>query len=155
MFFKREGHITILIVYVDVMIITGDDEDEIARLKVRLGKEFEVKDLGHLRYFFGIEVARWPKGIVLSQRKYVLDLLKEICMLGCKPVSTPIDQKSKLSAEVGESVNKERYQRLVGQLIYLSHTRPDISFAVSVVSRYMHDPRKGHMDAVYQILRYM
>jgi Reverse transcriptase (RNA-dependent DNA polymerase) len=122
MFFKREGHITILIVYVDVMIITGDDEDEIARLKVRLGKEFEVKDLGHLRYFFGIEVAHWPKGIVLSQRKYVLDLLKEICMLGCKPVSTPIDQKSKLSAEVGESVNKERYQRLVGQLIYLSHT---------------------------------
>jgi Reverse transcriptase (RNA-dependent DNA polymerase) len=146
-FFKRdEGHITILAVYVDDMIITGNDEDEIARLKVRPGNEFEVKDLGHLRYFFGIEVARGPKGIVLSQRKYVVDLLKEMGMLGCKSVSTPIDQKSKLSAEAYEPVDKERYQRLVGRLIYLIHTRLDISFAVSVVSRYMHDPRKGHMD---------
>jgi hypothetical protein len=66
--------------------------------------------------------------------------------------STPIDQKSKLSAEADEPVDKERYQRLVSRLIYLSHTRPDISFAVS---RYMHDPRKGHMDAMYQILRYL
>jgi hypothetical protein len=85
----------------------------------------------------------------------VLDLLKETGMLGCKPASTPIDQKSKLSAETGEPVDKEMYQRLVGRLIYLSHTRPDISFAVRVVSRYMHDLRKGHMDAVYQILRYL
>jgi Reverse transcriptase (RNA-dependent DNA polymerase) len=83
------------------MIITSDDEDEIARLKVRLGKEFEVNDLGYLRYFFGIEVARGSKGIVLSQRKYVLVLLKETDMLGYKPASTSIDQKSKLSAETG------------------------------------------------------
>jgi Reverse transcriptase (RNA-dependent DNA polymerase) len=155
-FFKREeGHIMMLTVYVDDMIIIGDDEDEIARLKVRLGKEFEVKDLGHLRYFLGIEVARGPKGIILSQQKHVLDLLKETGMLGCKPASTPIDQKSKLSVEAGESVDKERYQRLVGRLIYLSHIRPDISFAVSMVSRYMHVPRKDYMDAAYQILRYL
>jgi Reverse transcriptase (RNA-dependent DNA polymerase) len=103
-----------LAVYMDDMIITGNDEDEIARLKMRLRKEFEVKDLGHLRYFLGIEVARGPKRIVLSQRKNVLDLLKETDMLGCKPTSTPIDKKSKLSAKAGEPVNKERYQRLVG-----------------------------------------
>jgi Reverse transcriptase (RNA-dependent DNA polymerase) len=120
-----------------------------------LGKEFEVKDLGQLRYFLGIEIARGAEGIVLSQRKYVLDLLTETGMLGCRPAVTPIDQKFKLSAEAGEPVDRERYQRLVGRLIYLSHTCPDISFAVSVVSRYMHDPREGHMDAVYQILRYL
>jgi hypothetical protein len=155
-FFRRHGvHITMLAVYVDDMIITGDDEGEIASLKKRLSKEFEVKDLGQLRYFLGIEIARGAEGIVLSQRKYVLDLLTETGMLGCKPAVAPIDQKSKLSAEAGEPVDKERYQRLVGRLIYLSHTRPDISFAVSVVSRYMHDPREGHMDAVYQILRYL
>jgi hypothetical protein len=85
----------------------------------------------------------------------VLDLLTETGMLGCRPAVAPIDQKFKLSAEAGEPVDRERYQRLVGRLIYLSHTRPDISFAVSVVSRYMHDPREGHMDAVYQILRYL
>ncbi|XP_020261941.1 uncharacterized protein LOC109837959 [Asparagus officinalis] len=155
-FFRRsESHITMLTVYVNDMIITGDDEKEIAQLKVRLGKEFEVKDLGLLRYFLGIEIARGAEGIVLSQRKYALDLLKETGMLGCKPVTTPIDQKFKLGAEAGEPVDRDRYHRLVGRLIYLRHTRPDISFAVSVVSRYMHDPRNGHMDAVYQILRYL
>ena len=146
-FLRRRGaHTTMLAVYVDDMIITGDDESEIAQLKVRLGKEFEVKDLGQLRYFLGIEVACAPEGIVLSQRKYVLDLLTETGMLGCKPAVSPIDVKIKISAEVGEQVDRESYQRLVGRLIYLTHTRPDISFAVSVVSRYMHDPRKGHMD---------
>jgi hypothetical protein len=85
----------------------------------------------------------------------VLDLLKEIGMLGCKLAVTPIEQKTKLGAEAGEPVDRERYHRLVGRLIYLSHTHPAISFAVSVVNRYMHDPREGHMDTVYQILRYL
>ncbi|XP_020249438.1 uncharacterized protein LOC109826828 [Asparagus officinalis] len=155
-FFRRSGgHVTMLAVYMDDMIITGDDEKEIAQLKVRLSKEFEVKNIGQLRYFLGIEIAHGPKGIVLSQRKYALDLLTETGMLGCKPTATPIDQSLRLSVEAGEPVDHERYQRLVSRLIYLSHTRPDISFAVSMMSRYMHDPKKGHMDAVYQILRYL
>jgi len=149
------GHVTILAVYVDDMIITGDDTLEITRLKCNLSKEFEVKDLGQLRYFLGIEIARSPRGIVLSQRRYVLDLLDETGMLGCRPASTPIEQNHKICAEYGDPVDKERYQRLVGRLIYLCHTRPDITYAVSIVSRYMHDPRSGHLDAVYRILRYL
>jgi Reverse transcriptase (RNA-dependent DNA polymerase) len=152
---QHGGRTTMLAVYVDDMIVTSNDEKEIAQLKMRLGKEFEVKDLGQLKYFLGIEVARGAEGIVLSQRKYVLDLLKETGMLGCKLAVTPIEQKTRLGAEAGEPVDRERYQRLVDRLIYLSHTRPDISFAVSVVSRYIHDPREGHMDVVYQILRYL
>jgi hypothetical protein len=123
--------------------------------KENLSKEFEVKDLGQLRYFLGIEIARSPKGIVLSQRKYVLDLLSESGMTGCRPVSTPIDPNHKLCAESGEPVNRESYQRLVGRLMYLCHTRLDISYAVSVVSRYMHDPRSDHLNVVYRILRYL
>ena len=114
-----------------------------------------MKDLGPLRYFLGIEIARSPKGIVLSQRKYVLDLLAETGMLGCWPCSTPIDRNHQTSAQSGDPVNKETYQRLVGRLIYLCHTKPDISYAVSVVSRYMHDPRTRHMEVVYRILRYL
>ena len=76
-------------------------------------------------------------------------------MLGCRPVASPIDQKIKLTELAGEKVDRERYQRLVGRMIYLTHTRPNISFAVSVVSRYMHDLRKDHMDALYHILRYL
>ena len=135
------------------IIITGDDEEEIARLKVQLGKEFEVKNLGLLQYFHLIAVARGTG--VLSQRKYVLDLLTETGMLGCRPVASPIDPKIKLTELVAEKVDRDRYQKLVGRLIYLTHTRPDISFAVHVVSRPMRDPRKDHMDAVYQILRYL
>ena len=155
-FYRHFGNnITILAVYVDDMIITGDDTLEIARLKENLSKEFEVKDLGQLRYFLEIEILRSPRGIVLSQRKYALDLLNETGMLGCRPAYTPIEQNHKLSAESGDPIDKEKYQRLVGRLIYLCHTRPDITYAVSVVSRYMHNPRSAHMDAVYRILRYL
>jgi hypothetical protein len=121
-FYRHSGRrITVLVVYVDDIIITGDDEQRIKYLKENLSKEFEVKDLGQLKYFLGIEVARSPPGIVLSQRKYVLDLLNETCMIECRPASTPIDSNHKLCAECGDPVNKERYQRLVGRLIYLSY----------------------------------
>jgi Reverse transcriptase (RNA-dependent DNA polymerase) len=125
------------------------------RLKANLAKEFEMKDLGELRYFLGIEVARLNKGVVLSQHKYVLDLLRDTRILGCRPVNTPIDPNHKLSREIGNQVEKGQYQRLVGKLIYLTHTRPDFSYAMSVVSRYMHNPRVLHHEAVYQILRYL
>ncbi|WOH10052.1 hypothetical protein DCAR_0729513 [Daucus carota subsp. sativus] len=150
-----QDRVTILAVYVDDIIITGDDTEEIALLKERLSKEFEIKDLGLLKYFLGIEVARSDKGIVLSQRKYVLDLLTEAGMLGCRVAPTPIEQNHKLCSESGKPVDKRRYQRLVGRLIYLCHTRPDITYAVSIVSRYMHDPRTEHWEATLRILRYL
>nr|XP_051217850.1 uncharacterized mitochondrial protein AtMg00810-like [Lolium perenne] len=133
----------------------GDDDEEISRLKKALACSFEVKDLGYLHYFLGIEVVYGAQGIYLSQRKYVLDLLAETEMLECRPAPTPVEQNLRILADSGESVDKGRYQRLVGRLIYLSHTRPDIAYAVSIVSRYMHDPRTSHLDAVYRILRYL
>jgi hypothetical protein len=148
-------NITILIVYVDDIVITGDDTKSIDQLKAKLASEFEVKDLGPLRYFLGIEVSRSPKGIYLSQRKYVLDLLSETGLSGCRPAPTPTEQNHRLHEGDGEPVDRGRYQRLVGRLIYLSHTRPDIAFAVSVVSQFMHDPRTQHMDAVIRIIRYL
>jgi hypothetical protein len=93
--------------------------------------------------------------IVLSQRKYVLDLLRETDMLGCKPVVSPIDVNVKMSAYVREHIDHKRYQRLIGKLIYLSHARLDILFTLSAVSRYMHYPRNDHMDANFYILRYL
>jgi hypothetical protein len=156
LFYKHNGDkLAILIVYVDDIIITGSDDHEIGRLKVNLAKEFEVKDLGQLRYFLGIEVSRSAKGIYLSQRKYILDLLSETGMTGCRPAYTPIEHNHRLVKEGGSPVDREQYQRLVGRLIYLSHTRPDIAFAVSVVSQFMHDPRSHHLNAVMRIIRYL
>ncbi|WOH06349.1 hypothetical protein DCAR_0625775 [Daucus carota subsp. sativus] len=115
-----------------------------------------MKDLGNLKYFLGIEVNRSNQGIFLSQRKYVLDLLRDTGMLNCEPIKSPMEQNHGLE-ECKDQIpaNKGRYQRLVGRLIYLSHTRPDIAYAVSVVSRFMHNPGKQHMDAVVRILRYL
>jgi len=123
------------------MIITEDDTEEISRLQEQLTAEFEMKNLGGLKFFLGIEVARSQRGIFLSQRKYVLDLLVEVRLLNCKPADTPIVQNHKLSQHINQvPTDKGRYQKLVGKLIYLSHTRPDIAYAVSVVSQFMHNP---------------
>nr|CAN65095.1 hypothetical protein VITISV_011639 [Vitis vinifera] len=128
-----EGKLTIIIVYVDDIILTGDHEEKIDLLKKLLTKEFEIKDLGNLKYFLGMEIARSKKGIAVSQCKYVLDLLNETGMLGCKPAETPMNTTVKLEESDGSApVDEGRYQRLVGKLIYLSHTRLDIGFSVSV-----------------------
>lgn len=112
LFFKRHhDKITILTVYVDDIVITGDDVEEISYLKKMMAKIFEVKDLGYLHYFLGIEVAYGAQGIYLSQRKYVLDLLNETGMLGCKPAATPIEQNHRTLADSGDPVDKYQYQR--------------------------------------------
>lgn len=87
----KNGKITILIVYVDDIILTGDDKEEMERLKRKLVLEFDMKDLGNLRYFLGMEVAGNKTGISVTQRKYMMNLLKETGMLGCKPTNTPMD----------------------------------------------------------------
>ncbi|KAG6525459.1 hypothetical protein ZIOFF_015415 [Zingiber officinale] len=141
-----------------VAVRKGDDEVEIQALKSKLTSEFEIKDLRSLKYFLGIEVARSKEGIYVCQRKYVLDLLKETRKLGSRPASTPIEVNHDLTSSSGEdltSLEKGTYQRLVGKLLYLSMTRPDITYVVSVVSQYMHAPKTIHMKAVDRILRYL
>ncbi|RVW98483.1 Retrovirus-related Pol polyprotein from transposon RE1 [Vitis vinifera] len=96
---SKKGEMTLFIVYVDDIIITGDDEEGIGNLKKLLAREFEIKDLGQLRYFLGMEVGRTKEGIVVTQRKYVLDLLQETGMLGCKPVDTPMDPIGKIDKD--------------------------------------------------------
>ncbi|RVW20273.1 Retrovirus-related Pol polyprotein from transposon RE1 [Vitis vinifera] len=128
--------------------------EERKALQNYLSREFEMKDLGPLKYFLGIKVSRSSEGIFLSQRKYALDLLQETGMSGCQPVNTPIEEGLKLCVESNQvSTDKGRYQRLVGRLMYLAHTRPDLAYALSVVSQYMHNPGEQHMNAVMRILR--
>ena len=158
MFFKfsEEGKTTILIVYVDDIILTRDDVFGIDHLKKELAKEFEMKDLSLLRYFLGMEVALSKTGIVVTQIKYALDLWKEVGMLGCKPTKVPIDPKNKIGlTKCSRSVDKGSYQRLVGKLIYLSHTKRNITFSICVVSQFMHAFKGEHLEVVYKILKYL
>nr|KYP55256.1 hypothetical protein KK1_001462 [Cajanus cajan] len=148
--------VTILLVYVDDIIVIGDDKKEQQVLSQCLAMELEIKTLGRLKYFLGIEVAHSKKGIFISQQKHVTDLLKETGKTSCKPTSTPVDPNIKLgSADEDMLVDKEIYQRLVGSLIYLSHTRPDIAFVVSLVSQFMHRPKEAHLQAAFRIVQYL
>ncbi|CAL2255956.1 unnamed protein product [Prunus armeniaca] len=142
LFLKRhKGKLTALIIYVDDMIVTRDDQAEMQNLQKYLASEFEMKSLGDLKYFLGIEVARSKH---------------ETEMLDCKKINTPSEQNHKLGLYHDQvPTDKERYQRLVGKLIYLSHTRPDIAYAVSVMSQFMHSPSEDHMGDVMRILRYL
>ena len=114
-----------------------------------------MKDLGHLKYFLGIEVSRCDKGIFLSQRKYVLDLLQETGMLACQPADTPVEGLKLCVKTNHVPVDEGRYQRLVGKLMYLAHTRSDLAYALSIVSQFMQNPGEQHMNAIMRILRYL
>ena len=154
---RRSDHgITIILLYVDDMTITGDDMQGIQDLKHFLGLQFEMKDLGPLNYFLGLEVSSSANGYYLTQAKYTYDLISRASITDSKIVDTPIEHKCRLNSHDGESLSDVIiYKRLVGSLIYLTVTRPDISYAVHVVSRFMAAPRSPHYAAVLRILRYM
>ena len=158
LFFKgaQRGLITILIVYVDDIIITGNNLKEIKGLEEHLDKNFEVKQLGPLRYFLGIEFARSNEGILMTQQKYILDLLEETKHTNCHINETPIKVNHKLTIlEDDPKVEICSYQKLIGKLLYLSHTRPDICYSVNILSQFMYSPRNSHFQAANKILRYL
>ena len=141
--------------YVDDIIITGDDMAGISSLKSFLHGQFHTKDLGMLKYFLGIEVIRSKRGIFLCQRKYVLDLLSEIGKLVAKSCQSPMAQSLHLTREGKLFEDLERYRRLVGKLNYLAVIRPDIAYSISVVNQYMSSPTVDHWEAIEQILCYL
>ncbi|CAL1359030.1 unnamed protein product [Linum trigynum] len=148
--------IVVLLVYVDDMIITGSDPDGIRDITAILRNAFNLKEMGEVSYFLGLEVHRSSQGLFVSQRKYILDLLDSAGFSDCVPCSTPMEQNLKLSRDQGEVMSDQSvYRSLVGSLIYLTHTRPNISYAVQVVSQYMGRATNLHLAAVHRLLRYL
>lgn len=125
-----------LLIFVDDVIIASNNLDDIAAIKKFLHDSFTIKDLGELKYFLGIEVARSAKGITLCQPKYALDILEDSGFSGCKHVAFPMEFTLKLSAaDSSPSLsNPESYRRLVGHFLYLTITRPDLSYSVQALS---------------------
>ncbi|KAL9263811.1 Retrovirus-related Pol polyprotein from transposon RE1-like protein [Drosera capensis] len=150
------SHITLVMIYVDDMIITGSDLAHIEQVKAFIRSQFRIKDLGKLKYFLGIEVARLRTDIFLSQRNYILDILKEADHLGAKPVDFSMWQNLKFNATDCPSLKDPGvYRCLVGRLIYLTITQFEITFAINTLSQFMHSPHQPHMDATLRILRYL
>lgn len=154
--YQKEGVYVAILIYVDDVIIVGDNSKKIELIKKQLDDEFSIKNLGQLKYFLGIEVAKTSDGLVLSQRKYTLDILKDSGMLGCRPSAFPFEQGTKLDKGEEEArVDAAQYRRLVGRLLYLQATRPDITYAVNVLSQFVTDPRRNHSEAANRVLRYL
>jgi hypothetical protein len=157
LFFYKTGKLIMLVlVYVDDIIITGNDVKALQNFTQRLNKEFASKDLGELHYFLGIEAVRDTTGIYLSQSKYIEDLLTRNKMTNCKPCATPMAAGKLVSAYDGTDMsNPTTYRSTVGALQYLTHTRPDISFAVNYLSQFLQKPTDIHWNSVKRILRYL
>ena len=131
------------------MIITREDSASIRSLQHFLSQHFEMKDLGTLSYFLGFEVISFSNGYYLSQAKYASDLLSKAGIIDNKIVSTPLEYNAKLTPLDDEPISDAtRYRQLIGSLIYLTITRPDISNVVGMVSKFMDAPRSIHYAAV-------
>lgn len=146
----------VVLVYVDDIIITGASSTAINVLKNHWNTIFKLKDLGSLRYFLGLELARSSKGILLSQWHYLLQLLEDTGLLSSNPSLLPMDPHVKLSATEGTLLTDViTYHRLIGRLVYLTVSRPDITFVVHKLSQFVASPCQPHLAAAYTLRRYL
>jgi hypothetical protein len=158
MYFKVRGNQpVILIMYVDDLFLIGY-EGLISWCKRELTSEFEMKGLGLMHYFLGLEVWQRQGEIFLAQGKYTVNALKRFGMMDCKSMSTPmVTNLRKLhdSDTCSNLVDPTMYRQLIGSLMYMIHTRPDISYAVIAMSQFMTELRQRHWVAAKHILRYL
>lgn len=145
-----------LVVYVDDVLVTRTDLEEIGALKRYIHETFRIKDLGGLHYFLGLEILYKDNGVLISQRKFAIDLLSEFNCMKSSALSSPLDPSTKLNANEGPLLpDPSHFRKLVGKLSYLTNTRLDISYSVQRLSQFMQRPREPHLKAAYHVLRYL
>ncbi|CAM8965989.1 unnamed protein product [Rhodiola kirilowii] len=153
---KTDGKLLMVSLYVDDLLYTGSDELLCKEFKCSMNREFEMTDLGEMRYFLGVEVRQNSKGIHLCQSKYAKEVLERFNMWNCNAAKNPIVPGTKLSREGDDSkVDSTIYKQLVGCLMYLTVTRPDIMFVVCLISRFMAHPMEEHLMIAKRVLRYL
>ena len=154
--YKAGSVIAFLLLYVDDIVLTGNNSSFITQLIHALSKVFELKDMGSLSYFLGLQIQRSTKGLTITQTKYATDLLTKHNMVHCSPCKTPCVPHVRLSVHCGQPIaDVHAYRSLVGALHYLTFTRPDISFAVHQVCQFMNAPSDVHLTAAKRILHYL
>ena len=153
---QSEKNMILVCLYVDDILLTGSCSKEVVKFKKTLMNELEMTDLRKLVYFLGMEVLYSEQGLILHQLKYELELLKKFKQENCKAVVTPSETNHKLDSDSdGEDVDATTFKYLVGSLRYLCNTRPDICYAIGLVSRFMSNSKWSHFQAAVRILRYI
>ena len=148
-----DANLIIVSVYVDDLLVTDSNEKLVKEFKAKMLKVFEMTDLGLMSYFLGMEVKQDHDGVFISQKKYAKEILNKFHMEDCKRTSTPMNQKEKFSKDDGaEKVDESQYRSLIGCLMYLTATRPDIMFSVSLLSRFMQCASEVHFQAAKRII---
>lgn len=152
----EKGNLLIVCLYVDDLIFTGNDECLFREFKQSMMKEFEMTDLGEMKYFLGTEVTQSAGGIFICQKKYAQEVLERFKMNDCNPVQIPIVPGTKITRDVeGVKIDSTYYKQMVGSLMYMTATRPDLMYAVSLISRFMEAPTELHHQAIKKTLRYL
>lgn len=147
---------TVILVYVDNLIVTGTDISKITHIKTVLDSKFSIKDMGILRYFLGFEIAHSSTGITLCQRKYCLDLLQDTGRLATKPASTPLDLGCNLqNTDLPPLQDPSIFRSIIGKLLYLTHSHPNIVFFVCRLSQNLASPTQLHLQAAHRIICYL
>lgn len=156
-----------MLVYVDDLLLAGNNIASIDRLKLMLSNTFRMKDLSAVKYFLGLEIDRSSADFFVSQKKYVVELIEEFGLTSATPLKLPMDIHLRLTPKTGNALKDPHlYQRLLGKLIYLTITapcysfliflsRPDIVFSVHILSQFMQHPTTAHMNAATKLLRYI
>ena len=141
--------IVAIVIYADDLIIGGKNLDAIWDVITLLQKYFDMKDLGELRYFLGIEMVCTPEGIWLSQRQYVLNMMSKYVMDDCKPILVPLDQNGKVNVDTSVVLeDPAMYGKMVGSLVYATMSKPNLSYPIGLVSQFMQVPCKPHLDCL-------
>ncbi|MFS7923079.1 putative RNA-directed DNA polymerase [Helianthus anomalus] len=153
---NHNGTLIYVLVYVDDIIITGNNDQAVTSIIHQLSSMFALKDLGPLHYFLGIEVLQNGSNVILSQRKHVLNVLHRAGLSDCKPAVSPMSTSQILLPDDSPLLSDPTvYRQTVGSLQYATLTRPDIAFSVNKVCQFMHAPTENHWSAVKRILRYL
>ncbi|GJW49138.1 retrovirus-related pol polyprotein from transposon TNT 1-94 [Tanacetum coccineum] len=153
---KKDLNLIIVQIYVDDIIfgLTCQEMcDDFAKI---MHDEFEMSMMGELNFFLGLQIKQLEDGIFFNQSKYIKELLKKFGLKGSKPMKTPISTETKLIKDVeGESVDDTKYRGMIGSLLYLTASRPDIMFSVCLCTRFQEDPKTSHLEAVKRIFCYV
>ncbi|WVZ93749.1 LOW QUALITY PROTEIN: hypothetical protein U9M48_039706 [Paspalum notatum var. saurae] len=145
-----------LIIYVDDIIFGGSSHALVSSFAEQMSRKFEMSLMVELQFFLGLQIKQGPEGTFVHQAKYTRDILKKFEMGDSKPMTTPMSTNTALDAdEDGEAVDQKEFREMIGSLLYLTATRPDIQFAVCLCARYQASPRTSHRQAVKHIFRYL